>query len=75
MNYERDFYEYTEALQFKDIDQRFYNNLINNPPKVEITERYKRAYKKFRLWIERNNQGSKPYRMVGGWQGQKVEQR
>ena len=75
LGYERDFYEYTERLQFKDIDQRFYNRLMDNPPKVETTGRYERAYKKFRLWTERNNQGTKPYRMVGGWQGQKVEQR
>ena len=73
LNYERDFYNYTETLQFKDIDQGYYNTLMNNPPKVETTERYERTYNKFRLWIERNNQGKEPYRVVGGWKGQKVE--
>ena len=73
LNYERDFYNYTETLQFKDIDQGYYNTLMNNPPKVETTERYERTYNKFRLWIERNNQGNKPYRVVGGWKGQQVE--
>ena len=73
LNYERDFYNYTDTVQFKDIDKAYYNKLMNNPPKVEKTERYKRTYNKFRLWIERNNQGKAPYRMVSGWKGQKVE--
>ena len=72
LNYERDFYNYTENVQFKDINQSYYNTLMNNPPEVETTERYQRAYKKFRLWIDRNDQGKVPYRMVGGWKGQKV---
>ena len=73
LNYKRDFYNYTENVQFKDISQGYYNTLMNNPPKVETTERYERMYNKFRLWIERNNQGKIPYRMVGGWKGQKVD--
>ena len=73
LNYKRDFYNYTENVQFKDINQGYYNTLMNNPPKVETTERYERMYNKFRLWIERNNQGKTPYRMVGGWKGQKVD--
>ena len=73
LNYERDFYNYTEHVQFKDINQRYYNTLMNNPPKVETTERYLRAYNKFRLWIDRNNQVKVPYRMVGGWKGKKVD--
>ncbi len=73
LNYERDFYDYTENVQFKHINQRYYNTLMNNPPKVTTTERYQRAYNKFRLWTERNSQGKEPYRMVGGWKGQKVE--
>ena len=73
LNYERDFYNYTENVQFKDINQHYYNMLMNNPPKVETTERYQRTYNKFRLWIERNNQGTIPYRMVDSWKGQKVE--
>ena len=73
LNYERDFYNYTDTVQFKDIDKGYYNKLMNNPPKVEKTERYQRSYNKFRLWIERNNQGKTPYRMVSGWKGQKVE--
>ena len=73
LNYERDFYNYTDTVQFKDIDKGYYNKLMNNPPKAEKTERYQRSYNKFRLWIERNNQGKSPYRMVGGWKGQKVE--
>ena len=73
LNYKRDFYNYTENVQFKDISQGYYNTLMNNPPKVETTERYERMYNKFRLWIERNNQGKTPYRMVDGWKGQKVE--
>ena len=73
LNYKRDFYNYTESVQFKDIDQGYYNKLMDNPPKVETTERYERTYNKFRLWIERNNQAKEPYRMVGGWKGQKVD--
>ena len=73
LNYERDFYNSTETVQFKDIDKAYYNTLIHNPPKVEKTERYKRTYTKFRLWIERNNQSKAPYRMVAGWKGQKVD--
>ena len=73
LNYEKDFYNYTESLQFKDIDQGYYDQLKNNLPKVKTTERYERTYNKFRLWIERNNQAKEPYRMVGGWKGQKVE--
>ena len=73
LNYKRDFYNYTENVQFKDINQGYYNTLINNPPKVETTERYERMYNKFRLWIEQNNQGKTPYRMVGDWKGQKVD--
>ena len=73
LNYERDFYNYTETVQFKDIDKAYYNALIHNPPEVEKTERYKRTYTKFRLWIERNNQSKAPYRMVAGWKGQKVD--
>ena len=73
LNYEKDFYNYTENLQFKDIDQVYYDKLKNNLPKVEKTERYERTYKKFRLWIERNNQTKEPYRMVSGWKGKKVE--
>ena len=73
LDYEKDFYNYTENLQFKDINQRYQNQLINNPPKLEITERYQRTFKKFRLWIERNQLGKEPYKMVGGWKGQKVE--
>ena len=66
-------HNYTENLRFKDINQRYQNQLINNPPKLEITERYQRTFKKFRLWIERNQLGKEPYKMVGGWKGQKVE--
>ena len=62
-----------DFAKFKDIDQGYYNTLMNNPPKVETTERYERTYNKFRLWIERNSQGKEPYRVVGGWKGQKVE--
>ena len=72
-NYKKDFFNYTETVQFKDIDKGYYNKLMNNPPKVETTERYERTYNKFRLWIERNNQVKEPYRMVGGWKGQKLE--
>ena len=43
LNYERDFYNYTDTVQFKDIDKGYYNKLMNNPPKVEKTERYKRS--------------------------------
>ena len=39
LDYEKDFYNYTENLQIKDINQRYQNQLINNPPKLEITER------------------------------------
>ena len=74
LNYERDFYDCNDRVQFKQIKQSYYDNLINNLPKVEKTERYVRTYKRFKLWIERNNQGTRPYRMVSGWQGQKVEQ-
>ena len=73
LNYEKDFYNYTESLQFKDIDQGYYDQLKNNLPKVKTTERYERTYNKFRLWKERNNQGKAPYRMVGGWKGQKID--
>ena len=44
LNYEKDFFNYTENLQFKDIDQVYYDRLKNNLPKVEKTERYKRTY-------------------------------
>ena len=72
-NYKRDFFNYTETVQFKDIDKGYYNKLMNNPPKVETTERYERTYNKFKLWIERNNQAKEPYRMVGGSKGQKLD--
>jgi len=73
LNFERDFYCETGAVQFRQIDQNYFDALISNPPKVETTERYVRTYNKFRTWIERGSQGTKPYRMVGGWKGQKVD--
>ena len=73
LNFERDFYCETGAVQFRQIDQNYFDLLISNPPKVETTERYVRTYNKFRTWIERGSQGTKPYRIVGGWKGQKVE--
>ena len=73
LNFKRDFHDYTGATQFKDIDQNYYNTLANNLPKIEKTERYIRTYNKFELWLDRNSQATKPYRMVGGWKGQKVE--
>ena len=73
LNYERDFHDYTGATQFKDINQKYFDTLANKLPKIEKTERYVRSYNKFELWSDRNSQGTKPYRMVGGWKGQKVE--
>ena len=73
LNFKRDFHDYTGATQFKDIDQKYYDKLANNLPKIEKTERYIRTYNKFELWLDRNSQATKPYRMVGGWKGQKVE--
>ena len=72
-NYKKDFFNYTETVQFKDIDKGYYNKLMNKPPNVETTERYERTYNKFRIWIERNSQAKEPYRMVGGSKGQKLD--
>ena len=60
LNYERDFYNYTDTVQFKDIDKAYYNNLINNPPEVEKLRDINEHITKFRLWIERNNQSKAP---------------
>jgi hypothetical protein len=73
LNFERDFHDYTGVTQFKDIDQKYYDMLENKLPEIQKTERYTRTYNKFKLWLDRNSHGTKPYRMVGGWKGQKVE--
>ena len=73
LNFEKDFHDYTGATQFKDIDQKYYDVLANKLPEIQKTERYIRTYNKFKLWLDRNSHGTKPYRMVGGWKGQKVE--
>ena len=73
LNFEKDFHDYTGATQFKDIDQKYYDVLVNKLPEIQKTERYIRTYNKFKLWLDRNSHGTKPYRMVGGWKGQKVE--
>ena len=70
LNYERDFYDQARVIQFKQIDQEFYDSLMTKPPEVLRSERYGRTYNKYRLWIERNNQGSEPYRIIDGWRKQ-----
>ncbi len=70
LNYERDFYDRARVIQFKHIDQDFYDSLMTKPPEVLRSERYGRTYNKYRLWIERNNQSSKPYRIIDGWKKQ-----
>ena len=72
LNFERDFYYETGAVQFKQINQHYCDALMNSLPKLKTSERYVRTYNKFRTWIERKNQGIKPYRIVGGWKGQQV---
>ena len=70
LNYERDFYDQARVIQFKHIDQDFYDSLMTKPPEVLRSERYGRTYNKYRLWIERNNKGVEPYRIIDGWRKQ-----
>ncbi len=70
LNYERDFYDQARVIRFKQIDQEFYDSLMTKPPEVLRSERYGRTYNKYRLWIERNNQGAEPYRRIDGWRKQ-----
>ena len=65
-NYERDLYDPVKAVQFEHIDQDLYDSLMRKPPEVLRSERYGRIYNKYRLWMERNNQGAKPYRIIDG---------
>ena len=65
-NYERDLYDPVKVVQFEHIDEDLYDSLMTKPPEVLRSERYGRIYNKYRLWMERNNQGAKPYRIING---------
>ena len=65
-NYDRDLYGSVKVVQFEHIDQDLYDSLMTKPPEVLRSERYGRIYNKYRLWMERNNQGAKPYRIIDG---------
>ena len=73
LDFDLDYYDYTEAVQFKYLDTDYYDTLIAKQPEVTKTYRYLNTYNKFKLWTEKNMLNGKPYRNVEGWIGKKVE--
>ena len=73
LDFDQDYYDYTEAVQFKYLDTDYYDTLIAKQPEVTKTYRYLNTYNKFKLWTEKNMLNGKPYRNVEGWIGKKVE--
>ena len=73
LDFDQDYYDYTEAVQFRHLDIDYYNTLMSERPQVVRTNRYETTYNKFKLWIERNDLSRKPYTNVEGWIGQKVK--
>lgn len=73
LDFDQDYYDYTEAVQFRRLDIDYYNTLMSQLPKVLRTNRYEATYNKFKLWIERNKLSRKPYTNVQEWIGHKVE--
>ena len=72
LDFDQDYYDYTEAVQFRHLDLDYYHHLLSLHPKVVTTNRYETTYNKFKLWIERNELSRKPYTNVEGWIGNKV---
>ena len=72
LDFDQDYYDYTEAVQFRHLDQDFYDSLMSKLPEVVRTNRYVTTFNKFKLWTERNMLSSKPYRNVEGWIGKQV---
>jgi len=72
LDFDQDYYDYTEAVQFRHLDQDFYDSLMSKLPEVVRTNRYETTFNKFKLWTERNMLSSKPYRNVEGWVGKQV---
>ena len=54
LDFDQDYYGYTEAVQFKHLDQDYYDSLISKLPRIQRTNRYVRTYNKFKLWMEHN---------------------
>ena len=73
LDFDQNYYDYTEAIQFKHLDQDFYDSLMSKLPEVVRTNRYVTTFNKFKLWTERNMLSSKPYRNVDGWIGKQVQ--
>jgi hypothetical protein len=73
LDFDQDHYEWTEAVQFKYLDQDYHDSLMSKLPDAVRTNRYVSTYNKFKLWAERSMLSSKPFRNVEGWIGQRVE--
>lgn len=73
LDFDQDYYDSTEAVQFRHLDVDYYNTLMSQLPEVVRTYRYETTYNKFKLWIERNDLSRKPYTNVASWIGQKVK--
>ena len=73
LEFDQDHYDWTEAVQFKYLDQDYHDSLMSKLPDAVRTNRYVSTYNKFKLWAERSMLSSKPFRNVEGWIGQRVE--
>ena len=72
LDFDQNYYDYTEAVQFRHLNQDFYDSLMSKLPEVVRTNRYVTAFNKFKLRTERNMLSNKPYRNVNNWIGKQV---